>query len=127
VTCHPVTQPQEKKAFVDNPAIKFPANLAVVRIQESGYRSESCHGTGDGAYSVVTSRELETGSEIATISHLQGVDNVVTLNRLLLPKSLSSASEVREAAAKLHADGILVYTIATEFRDNDVIPPLTTL
>ena len=121
------TDPNVKKAFLAKPAIKFPANLAVVRIQESGYRSESCHGIGDGAYSVVTTRELETESDFLSISNLQGIDNVVTLNRLLLPKSLSSDLEVREAAAKLHADGILVYTIATEFRDNNVIPPLTTL
>jgi hypothetical protein len=109
------------------PAIKFPANLALVRIQETGYRSESCQGTGAGAYSVVTTRELETESDIETITNLQGIDNVVTLNRLLLPKSLSSDIEVREAAAKLHTEAVLVYTIATEFRDNDVIPPLTTL
>jgi hypothetical protein len=44
-----------------------------------------------------------------------------------LPKSLSSDLDLREAAAKLQTDAILIYTIATEFSDNEVIAPLTTL
>ena len=32
-----------------------------------------------------------------------------------------------EAAAKLQTDAILLYTLATEFSDNEVIAPLTTL
>jgi hypothetical protein len=121
------TDPSVKKAFVARPAIKFPANLAVVRIQESGYRSESAQGVGSGAYSVVTTRDIETEEDIDTISKLQGVAGVVGLNRLLLPKSLSSDLDLRESAAKLQADAILIYTLATEFSDNDVIAPLTTL
>lgn len=121
------TDPRVKKAFVARPAIKFPANLAMVRIQESGYRSESAQGVGSGAYSVVTARDIETEQDIDTISKLHGVGGVVTLNRLLLPKSLSSDLDLREAAAKLQTDAILIYTIATEFSDNEVIAPLTTL
>ncbi len=121
------TDPRVKKAFVARPAIQFPANLAVVRIQESGYRSESAQGYGSGAYSVVTTRDIETEQDIDMISSLEGVAGVVTLNRLLLPKSLSSDLDLRESAAKLQADAILIYTLATEFSDNDVIAPLTTL
>lgn len=121
------TDSRVKKAFVARPAIRFPANLAVVRIQESGYRSESAQGVGSGAYSVVTSRDIETEQDIDTISKLPGVAGVVTLNRLLLPKSLSSDLDLREAAAKLQAEAVLVYTLATEFSDRDVIAPLTTL
>jgi hypothetical protein len=121
------TDPRVKKAFVARPAIRFPANLAVVRIQESGYRSESAEGVGSGAYSVVTTRDIETQEDIETISKFQGVSGVVTLNRLLLPKSLSSDLDLRESAAKLQTDAILIYTLATQFSDNEVIPPLTTL
>jgi hypothetical protein len=122
-----LTDPRVKKAFVARPAIKFPANLAVARIQESGYRSESAQGVGSGAYSVVTTRDIETEKDIDTIFKLPGVSGVVTLNRLLLPKSLSSDVDLREAAAKLQADAILIYTVATEFSDHEVIAPLTTL
>jgi hypothetical protein len=121
------TDPRVKKAYTARPAIRFPANLALVRIQENGYRSESAQGVGAGAYSVVTARDIETENDIDTLSKLHGVSGVVKLNRLLLPKSLSSDVDLREAAAKLQTDAILVYTMATEFRDNDVIPPLTTL
>jgi len=121
------TDPRVKKAFVAKPAIQFPANLALVRIQESGYRSQSATGVGSGAYSVVTARDIETDKDIDTISKLHGVSGVVTLNRLLLPRDLSSDLDLREAAAKLQTDAVLVYTIATEFSDNEVIPPLTTL
>ena len=121
------TDPRVKKAFVAEPAIRFPANIALVRIQDSGYRSESAQGVGAGAYSVVTARDIETEEDIDTISKLPGIAGVVALNRLLLPRSLSSDLDLREAAAKLHTEAVLIYTLATEFRDNDVIPPLTTL
>src|SRR5438093_12964681 len=64
------TDPRVKKAFVARPEIHFPANLALVRIQESGYRSESAQGIGAGAYSVVTTRDIETEKDIDTISKL---------------------------------------------------------
>lgn len=121
------TNPSVKKAFVAKPAIKFPANIALVRVQAGGYRSESTTGQGQGAYSVVTSRDIENEADIDTLNNLPGVDNVVTLNRLLLPKNLSSDLDLREAAAKLQADAILLYTISTDFRDDDLIPPLTVL
>ncbi|MDB6071919.1 MAG: hypothetical protein JWL81_3090, partial [Verrucomicrobiales bacterium] len=121
------TDPDVKKAFVARPAIKFPANLAVVRIQESGYRSASAEGVGAGAYSVVTTRDVETEQDIDTISKLPGVAGVVALNRLLLPKNLSTDLDLRQAAAKLQADAILIYTLETKFSSNEVIGPLTTL
>jgi hypothetical protein len=121
------TDPHVKKAFEARPAIRFPANLALVRVQESGYQSESTRGMGTGAYSVVTSRDVETEKDIDAISKLHGIAGVVTLNRLLLPKSFSSDLDLREAAAKLQTDAIVIYTIATEFSDNEVIPPLTTI
>ena len=120
------TDPRVKKAFTAKPAIRFPANLAIVRVQASGYRSESVQGVGSGAYSVVTTRDIETEQDFDTIGKLPGIAGVVTLNRLLLPRELSSDLDLREAAAKLQTDAVLIYTVATEFRDNDIIPPLTT-
>jgi hypothetical protein len=121
------TDPKVKKAFVAKPAIRFPATVAVVRIQESGYRSESVQGVGSGAYSVVTASDVETEADIDTLQKVPGIAGVVRLNRLLLPKALNTDLDLREAAAKLQTDAILVYTISTEFSDRDVIAPLTTL
>lgn len=121
------TDPRVKKAFVARPTMQFPANIALVHVQASGYRSESAEGVGSGAYSVVTTRDIETDKDIDSISKLPGISGVVTLNRILLPTKLASDLDLREAAAKLQTDAILIYTIDTEFRDNDVIPPLTAL
>lgn len=121
------TDPGVKKAFVAKPAIKFPANIVLIRVQGGGYRSESASGQGQGSYSVVTKRDIEKESDIDTLMRLPGIEGVVTLNRLLLPKHLNSDLDIREAAAKLQADAILLYTVETEFRDKDVIPPLTVL
>jgi hypothetical protein len=121
------TDPKVKKSFVAKPAIHFPANLALVRIQGSGYRSESAAGVGGGAYSVVTAHDVETEKDIDALTKLHGVGAVVRLNRLLLPKELSSDLDLREAAAKLQTDAALVYTIDTVFSDRDIIAPLTTI
>ncbi len=121
------TDPKVKKAFVAKPAIRFPANLALVRVQESGYSSESTHGYGSGAYSVITTKEIETEKDLDALAKLPGIAGVVRLNRLLLPTTLSSDLDLREAAAKLQTDAVVIYTIATDFSDHDVIAPLTTL
>ena len=121
------TDPQVKKAFTAKPAIHFPANLAVVRVQASGYRSESVRGYGTGAYSVVTVRDVEKEEDIDKVAKLPGVSGVVALNRLLLPSELSSDLDLREAFFIIDTESIVFYTIETEFEDNNVIPPLTTL
>ena len=121
------TDPKVKKAYTAKPALQFPANIALVRVQASGYRSESVEGVGTGAYSVVTTRDVETEQDIDRLSKLPGITAVTTLNRLLLPKALASDLDIREAAAKLQADAILLYTIDTEFRNNEIIPPLTAI
>lgn len=121
------TDPKVKKAYAAKPGITFPADIALVRIQEAGYRSASAQGVGTGAYSVVTTRDLETDRDFDAFSKIPGIAGVVTLSKLLLPGTFSSDVELREAAAKLHADAVLVYTVDTEFHDNDVIPPLTTI
>lgn len=121
------TDPDIKKAFTAKPAITFPANIAFVRIQDTGYRSASVEGVGTGAYSVVTARDIETDEDLQKISSLPGVGGVVALNRLLLPKTLSSDLDLRAAAAKLHADAVLIYTMETTFDDGKIIAPLTTI
>lgn len=119
------SEPSLKKAYSARPAARFPASLAIVRVQGSGYRNYSTDAVGTGRYSVVTNRDIETEADGERLARLPGVAGVVRLNRLLLPAELGSDLDLREAAAKLHADIILLYTLGTEFRDRDVLPPLT--
>lgn len=121
------TDPSVKKAYKATPAIHFPANLAFVRVQASGYRSASTQGVGSGAYSVVTTRDIEKESDFNKISALPGIQGVTGLNRLLLPNNLSSDLEIREAAAKLQTDAILIYTFDTVVESSQAFPPLTLL
>jgi hypothetical protein len=41
------------------PVSTFPARLAVVKIQAPGYTSRTNHGYGNGAFSVITIRDIE--------------------------------------------------------------------
>src|SRR5947208_16270065 len=46
-------------SFDRRPLANFPANIAVVRIQAPGYRSPTAEGFGNGAYSIVLTRDVE--------------------------------------------------------------------
>jgi hypothetical protein len=53
------------------------------------------------------------------LAKLPQVGGLITISTLLLPHTLKSDSEVREAAARLKADMVLLYTFDTSFHDND--------
>ncbi|NOX59220.1 MAG: hypothetical protein GXP29_10230 [Planctomycetes bacterium] len=107
------------------PASPFPANLAFARIQEPYYRSRTGKGYGKGRFSVVTDRDVETQSDFARIAALPNVEQVVPLNRLLLSGELESDRQLRQAAASLHADMLMLYTFDTDFFIGDAMRPLT--
>jgi hypothetical protein len=113
-----------KDAFKAKPEASFPANIAVVRIQAPPYESFNARGYGDGAYSVVTVRDFEDDSHIKRLKSMPKVAGVATLNRLLIPAKLEGNEQLREAAAKLQADILLVYTIDTGFFDQQKAAPL---
>jgi len=66
------------------PAAAFPANIAIARVQSPGYRSYTAKGHGQGRYSVVTVRDVETQKDFDRIADLSNVADVVPLSRLLL-------------------------------------------
>jgi hypothetical protein len=109
------------------PAASFPVTLAVARIQAPGYRSRTTRSVGDGAFSVVTVRDVETDDDIRRIGALSSVDGVVTMSRLLVPSDLRSDADLRVAAADLHADMLLLYTFDTVFNVADKLSPLSTV
>lgn len=109
------------------PLAKFPCGLAVVRVQAPDYRSDSAQAYGTGNYCVITTRDIESDKDWKILSKLPMVTGVAPINRLLLPHQLNSDLELRQAAASLHADILLIYTIDTTFHVEDHATPLTVL
>jgi hypothetical protein len=105
-----------KERFETKASSPFPARIAVVRIQDSGYQSYGNTGYGTGAFSVVTTRDIETDEQFDRLSSLPDVAGLATLNRLLLPSTLNSVKDLRLGAASLHADMLWLYTFDTSFR-----------
>jgi hypothetical protein len=109
------------------PLASFPCGIAAVRIQAPGYHSDTAQSWGTGKYSVVTTRDIEKDEQFDRLAKLPLVAGIAPINRLLLPEQLNSDMELRKAAAALHADMLLIYTIDTTFRTNDAAVPLTVL
>lgn len=107
------------------PLAKFPCGMAAVRIQAPGYRSDTATGWGTGKYSIITTRDIENDAQFDRLAKLPMITGVAPLNRLLLPEQLNSDMELRKAAATLHADMLLIYTIDTTFHTKDEVVPLT--
>ena len=109
------------------PLAALPTGIAVVRLQASGYRSQSGEGYGSGKYSVLTTRDSEPEDAFIRLAKMKMVSGIAPINRLLLPENLNSDQELRNAAAQLHADMLLIYTVDTTFRSQDLGTPLPLL
>jgi hypothetical protein len=115
-------------AYQREPAMTYPARLAVARVASSGYRSMTNHGYGGGAFSVVTVRDIESDDAVKTLQAMPKVAGVAPLTRIMLPTNLQSTRDLRESAAQLRADAILIYTMDTAFRtESTQIGPLQTI
>lgn len=120
-----ITEPDIAAALSREPAAPFPARIVVVRVQASGYESYSNRGYGSGAYSVLTTRDIETEADYARLDAMEDVAALAVLSRVLLPSSLNSGTDLRTAAAQLRGDIVLMYTLDTAFRtDTTQIGPL---
>jgi hypothetical protein len=123
--------PDIQAAFAVQPTKPFPASVAVVRVQAprySNYNLERNGGQfGGGRYSIVLSREAGEDTQIDRLTGLPGLNGVVALNRMLLPPELQSDAEIRAAAARLHADLVLLYTFDTTFRDHNAATALSVI
>jgi len=120
-----LTDPGIHAELNKQPLATFPASIAVARVQANGYSSWCGSGYGQGRYSVLPVREVETDEDSARLAKLPMVTAVAPIGRLLLPQSLQSDYEMRRAAASLHADMLLLYTFDTTFRTEDFAAPLT--
>ena len=73
----------------------------------------------------MTKRDIETDEDFAQLASLPGIAGVGALNRILLPISLRSARDLRQAAAQLHGDIVLLYTVDTAFHtESQMVAPL---
>ena len=110
------------------PASPFPANIAITRIQDSGYWTNTIHSHDGGRYSVVTVRDVESDEAYETIASLPLVRNIAPIGRILLPPKTDSLHDLRRSAARLRADLILIYTLDTRFTvDGNPLGPLSTI
>jgi len=107
----------------------WPASIAIVRVQDPSYRHQ---GYGrfqpkqdTGRYSVVFAKEADEDTQVGKLNDLDQIHGVVSMNRLLLPKTLKSDEELRLAASRLQADLLLIYTFDTDFYNSDAAVPLT--
>ena len=112
-------------SFDKRPLANFPAGVAVVRIQAPGYSSPTAQGFGSGAYSIVLTRDIESDTDMQRLAKLPMIRGIAPIGRLLMPSNLTSDKELRQAAAQLQADLLLVYTLDTTFHDRDLASPLS--
>lgn len=110
------------------PTAAFPAAVAVARVQARGYRSHTLDSAyGEGAFTVVTLRDVETDEQFDRIAKLPMIRGLAPMNRLVLPQNISSEKDLREAAASVQADMILLYTFNTVFGSETLVPALGTI
>jgi hypothetical protein len=124
--------PAEAPDFIQltkgEPAASFPARVAIVRIQATGYSSPTSACYGEGRYCAVTTRDTESDDSYDKLSKLPSMAGLAVMNRLVLPRRLTSARDLRQVAAVLRADMLLVYTLDTGFKvENKAIGPLTVI
>lgn len=112
--------------YARKPASTFPANLAVMRVQDSGYYTKTNRGYGNGRYSIVTTRDVESEEDFERFGKLPLVSGVAPVGRMLLPANAQDIRDLRSPAAQLRADILLLYSIDTAFTvDGISLGPLT--
>jgi len=120
-----LTDYQIRQELDRKPLATFPANLCLVRVQDPQYKNYRHHqGYGRGAYAVVLTRDIETDEHMDTIRDLPMVAGLTTVNRMIVPRELETDMQLRQAAAKMHAQILLLYTLDTEFVDINKASPV---
>ncbi|MFT3782724.1 MAG: hypothetical protein QM790_11975 [Nibricoccus sp.] len=123
--------PNIQAGFATQPSLPFPATIAFVRIQNAGYTNYNLRRYGgqfgSGAYTVIMTREVEEQSHFDRVTNLPMVSGLVSLNRLLVPEKLENDRQIREAASRLQADLVFIYTFDTAFFDKDASKPLSVI
>lgn len=109
-------------AYAVQPAARFPAAIAIARVQGTGYRGQL---TGTSSFVVATERSGEDEVDLERFESLEGLRGFSPINGLLLADAAATPMDLRTAAARLHADMLLLYTFSTSSTERDVMPPLS--
>jgi hypothetical protein len=119
----PGTDATIRQAFDKRPLASFPASIAVARVQAPGYRSYTAESFGTGRYSIVTTCDIEKPQQMQRLAGMPRVAGIGMINQLLLDGRLDSELPLRQAASKLRAEMLLIYTLDTKFTtDNKAVP-----
>ncbi|MFT4586233.1 MAG: hypothetical protein ACI9VS_000679 [Candidatus Binatia bacterium] len=123
--------PSIQEGFAAKPSNPFPASIAAVRVQGPTYSNyylrQNGGKYGTGRYSVIMTKEVEEQAQFDRVTALPQVSGLVALNRMLLPPRLEGDREIREAASRLRADLVFLYTFDTAFFGVDAAKPLTVI
>ncbi|MFT3919364.1 hypothetical protein [Cloacibacterium sp.] len=109
------------KILQNKPAIEFPANIAVARIQAPNYTNYAYQARyanpqlQNGNFSMILTRDADEESSFSEIAKLDGIKQIAPFNKLLLPYNYNSIKDLRLAAAKMKANVLLVYTFDSQF------------
>lgn len=115
--------------FTKKPAAQFPAYIAVARLAGDEVRNAHRYyyrHDNYGSEAVDLSDSPKHAMIVETIGKQPDVGGATAINSLLLPKGESNAMKaIRKAAAKIHADMVLVYVVNSGLVDDDYAPFLT--
>lgn len=106
------SDPLLARAFNARPAMRFPATIAIAT---------------DNLATREQIRALSARGTLDRLKALPDVANIVTLSSLLASKTTKPDLAAREAAARLHADAVLLIATETQATDGKILAPLTTL
>lgn len=116
-----------REAFARRPAASFPASVALARVQGRGYTSYTSRGYGSGAFTIISTRDVEREADFEKLTKLPMLAGVAPLNRLVVPQEIRNEEDLRNAAAQVQADILLIYTFDTEFWTETTVPHLGTI
>lgn len=120
-----ITDDDIQEAFAREAISPFPAHLAMARIQGTSYGRPRHGYSQEGGFTVITTQEFEE-ADFQALGKLPMISGVAPLSRLLLPATTTSLQDLRQPAAQLKADLLLVYTIdSTFFVDDTPLGPLS--
>ncbi|WP_432799117.1 hypothetical protein [Poriferisphaera sp. WC338] len=118
-----ITNTEIKDAFASKPAAAFPASIVAMEVKKEGhwnrYNRYSVKGT---QYRLADSLgETDTFESLRTLPMIRQLG---PLNPLLAPEAFTTVDDLRQAAAPMKADMLLLYTFDTKSRvhDHDVGP-----
>ena len=123
-----ITGSSMQESFAAKPAAAFPAYIAIARIQSPEYQNYYTRREGgvfgQGRFSVITIKEDGEDDVLPALGKLPDVGGVTGISTMLLPTELKSDRDLREAAARLKADMLLLYTFDTSFHENESVVAL---